>query len=185
MSAAERRAVLRRRSVLAWLAAAAAARAGVARADGEAETVPWERLLAPGWDPKRSYDASGLGGMEDGDPEAQRALAALREVWDRAPPDPALDGRRLRLGGYMLPVDADRAEIRDFLLLPYFGACVHEPAPPANQVVHVRPERPLPAAARGTGAVWATGTLQVRRSDTRFGVAAYRLVDARVEPRAG
>lgn len=56
---------------------------------------------------------------------------------------------------------------------------------PANHVVHVRPDRPIPAAAPGTGAVWATGTLQVRRSDTRLDVATYRLVDARVEPRAG
>jgi hypothetical protein len=185
MSAVDRIGSLRRRAVLAWLAAAAAARAGPAAADGEAETVPWERLLAPGWAPRRSYDASGLGRMEDGDPEAQQALAALRAVWDRAPPDPALEGRRLRLAGYMLPVDADREAIRDFLLVPYFGACLHEPAPPANQVVHVLPERPMPAAARGTGAVWATGTLQVRRSDTRLGVAAYRLLGARVEPRAG
>lgn len=106
-------------------------------------------------------------------------------MWDRAPPDPALDGRRVRLAGYMLPVDADRDAIRDFLLLPHFGACIHEPAPPANQVVHVLPERPMPAADRGTSAVWATGLLQVRRSDTRLGVAAYRLAGARVEPRVG
>lgn len=106
-------------------------------------------------------------------------------MWDRAPPDPSLDGRRVRLAGYMLPVDADRDAIRDFLLLPHFGACIHEPAPPANQVVHVLPERPMPAADRGTSAVWATGLLQVRRSDTRLGVAAYRLAGARVEPRVG
>lgn len=177
-----------RRMAVAGLAAAATGLArGAAAAGGDApiETLKWDRLLAPGWDPRRDFDALGLERMEDGDPAAERALARLRETWDRAPANPALDGRAVRLWGYMQPVDADRDVIRSFLLVPYFGACVHEPSPPSNQVVWVEPARPFPVAARGTSAVWAAGRLEVRRVETGMGVAGYRLVAADVAPYGG
>ena len=36
-----------------------------------------------------------------------------------------------------MPLDGEREKTREFLLVPYFGACIHAPAPPANQVIHV------------------------------------------------
>jgi hypothetical protein len=50
---------------------------------------------------------------------------------------PELDGKTIRLAGYLLPLDMSGAAIKEFLLVPYFGACIHVPPPPPNQIVHV------------------------------------------------
>ena len=49
-----------------------------------------------------------------------------------------LDGLQVRLAGYIVPLGLNAAQrIDEFLLVPYFGACIHVPPPPPNQVVHV------------------------------------------------
>jgi len=120
--------------------------------------------------------------IEDADPRAPHALRKLRDEWDNAPPNPALNGRRLRIWGYLVPLEQDASHIREFLLVPYFGACLHAPAPPSNQVVHVVPATPFPKALRGTSAVWVSGTMQVVRAQSELGAACYRMVAANVEP---
>ena len=67
-----------------------------------------------------------------------------------------------------------KGELKQFLLVPYFGACIHTPPPPANQIVHVRLSRPL----RGVGtmdAVWVTGRLGRERSASALGASGYQL----------
>ena len=50
----------------------------------------------------------------------------------------ALDGRDVEIPGYALPLEYTGAEISEFLLVPYVGACIHVPPPPPNQIVYVR-----------------------------------------------
>lgn len=47
-----------------------------------------------------------------------------------------LDNKVVRLSGYLLPLDLSGKTVKDFLLVPYVGACIHSPPPPANQIVH-------------------------------------------------
>ena len=54
-----------------------------------------------------------------------------------------LNGKRVRLAGYLLPLDLSGKEIREFLLVPYVGACIHVPPPPPNQIVHAVSEKPI------------------------------------------
>ena len=49
----------------------------------------------------------------------------------------ALASKRVRIAGYLLPIELDGALVKEFLLVPYVGACIHVPPPPANQIVHV------------------------------------------------
>jgi hypothetical protein len=49
-----------------------------------------------------------------------------------------LDGRRIRMPGYVLPLEFSGKNITEFLLVPFVGACVHVPPPPPNQIVYVR-----------------------------------------------
>ena len=49
-----------------------------------------------------------------------------------------LDGKQIRVPGYVVPFDFNAdAEHREFLLVPYFGACLHTPPPPPNQIILV------------------------------------------------
>jgi hypothetical protein len=48
-----------------------------------------------------------------------------------------LDGKLIKMPGYILPLEYNGKMITQFLLVPFVGACVHVPPPPANQIVHV------------------------------------------------
>jgi hypothetical protein len=112
--------------------------------------------------------------LSDADPRAAAALSKLREVWDQAPVNAALAGQRVRLPGYIVPLEETRAGLKEFLLVPYFGACIHTPPPPANQIVHVLPRVAAPGF-RSMDTVWVTGVMTVVRTDSYMGVAGYRL----------
>lgn len=70
----------------------------------------------------------------------------------------SLDGKTVRIPGYLLPLEFSGKEVTEFLLVPWVGACIHTPPPPANQIVHVKPDKPY--ASTGLFApVWVTGRL--------------------------
>ncbi len=49
-----------------------------------------------------------------------------------------LDDADVSIEGYLVPLDFEAEEVSEFVLVPYFGACIHVPPPPANQVVYVK-----------------------------------------------
>jgi hypothetical protein len=118
--------------------------------------------------------------MEDGTPEAAAAMQQIREALDSAPAVESLAGRAVRLPGYVVPLQSGREGLREFLLVPYFGACIHTPPPPANQIVFVR----LKAATkslRSMDAIRVAGRLSLDRQYTGMGAAAYRVDEAAFE----
>lgn len=48
-----------------------------------------------------------------------------------------LNGKDAKIEGYLLPLDFTPEGSTEFLLVPYVGACIHVPPPPANQIVLV------------------------------------------------
>ena len=50
---------------------------------------------------------------------------------------PELDGTKVSLAGYLLPLEMTGTTVKEFLLVPVVGACIHVPPPPLNQIVHV------------------------------------------------
>ena len=65
----------------------------------------------------------------------------------------ALVGQLVRIPGVVVPLEDSKDGLKEFLLVPYFGACVHSPPPPANQIVHVLPKSPA-KGLRSMDAVW-------------------------------
>ena len=76
--------------------------------------------------------------LKDNDPRAERLAEALRKAWESAPVVAALNNRRVRLCGFLVALEGDGKAVSEFLLVPYFGACIHVPPPPSNQIVLVR-----------------------------------------------
>lgn len=69
---------------------------------------------------------------------AESAPAAKQDM-PNAPVVKALDGQNIRLPGYIVPLEvSEEGRTTEFLLVPYFGACIHVPPPPSNQIVHVK-----------------------------------------------
>ena len=87
-----------------------------------------------------------------------------------------LDGAVVRMPGYILPLDyASRGEAREFLLLPYHGACIHYPPPPPNQIVYLKSPAPIRFDALWEP-VWVEGRMEIERVDTELAAAAYSMV---------
>ena len=71
-----------------------------------------------------------------------------------------LDGVHIRIPGYALPLEFDGRKVREFLLVPWVGACIHTPPPPPNQIVHVRLNSGIENEGRFKP-VWVTGKVKV------------------------
>ena len=102
---------------------------------------------------------------------------------------PELDGQQVKLPGYLLPLEFDQKKVTEFLLVPWFGACIHTPPPPPNQIVFVtieegygNPEQFAP--------VWVWGEMQVKNEqkslflvDGEAGIdTGYTLIAEKVTP---
>ncbi len=87
----------------------------------------------------------------------------------------SLDGDRVKLPGFVVPIEFDLDEMREFLLVPYYGACIHVPPPPANQIVHVVLPEGKTYRAGVFDTVRVTGVLQIERFSSEMADAGYRL----------
>jgi hypothetical protein len=72
-----------------------------------------------------------------------------------------LSGQSITLAGYLLPLEFSDKGVTDFLLVPYVGACIHVPPPPANQIVFVRLAKKFKVEDLFT-AVWVKGKLKTK-----------------------
>lgn len=86
-----------------------------------------------------------------------------------------LDGEKVRIPGFAVPFEfgAD-ARITEFLLVPYYGACIHAPPPPPNQTVYVKLDDPIRLRDLSQ-AVWVYGELETSTASTELADAAYTL----------
>jgi hypothetical protein len=86
-------------------------------------------------------------------------LAKRQDIIERGRTvNPQLNGQRIRIPGYLLPLEFSGKRVSEFLLVPWVGACIHTPPPPPNQIVHVKPEKPV-AMSGMFEPVWVTGQL--------------------------
>jgi hypothetical protein len=146
------------------------------------EQMRWSELVPAGWDPSariRTLQQQHTGAA-DADPRARALLSQMREVLDNAPTDASLAGRQIRIPGYVVPLGGTSRSATEFLLVPYFGACIHTPPPPANQVIHVVTKKPVKGLA-AMDAVWVRGTVEVTRLESAVAISGYRLLGASVE----
>lgn len=146
--------------------------------------LDWDELMPADWAPVNPFaelSDEELAGLSDASPEAQEMMRALQEAFDTAPVVEALDGQQVRLPGFVVPLEFTDTEVREFLLVPYYGACIHVPPPPANQMVFVLSE--WGAKINGLfDIVSVTGILRARASDSPYGAAGYTLEAEKVEP---
>ena len=145
------------------------------------KTITWEALVPKDWDPFKEFKGIDLASMQDGDPRTADLMKRMREVWDRAPVNAELVGQRVRIPGFVVPLEDTKDGIKEFLLVPYFGACVHSPPPPSNQIIHVLPKAAV-KGFRSMDAVWISGTLANTQTDSYMGASSWRLDAVSVAP---
>ncbi len=122
------------------------------------------------------------------DTQAQANHEGSEQNWVQpdldAPVVKALDGQSVSLPGFVVPLEGDSELITEFLLVPYFGACIHVPPPPPNQLVHVTIKGGVPIdslydAIVVTGVIktqtWSGEIAQVGYTMQAVGVAPFEL----------
>jgi len=92
----------------------------------------------------------------------------------------ALNGARIRMPGFIIPFNVSAAGVTEFMLVPYVGACIHTPPPPANQLVMVKSETPWPGDELWQP-VWVTGTMRTQLQSTNLGQTGYAITADQME----
>ena len=91
------------------------------------------------------------------------------------------ESNAITLPGYAVPLEGDGQTVTAFLLVPFFGACIHVPPPPSNQVVLVRAPSGVPVDDLWD-AIKVSGTLHVQDSHHDLANAGYTLDAVTVTP---
>jgi uncharacterized protein len=141
--------------------------------------IKWEELSPKDWDPFAAIRDLNFATLKDSDPKAMEALTKLTESRNQAPVVPELAGQSVRISGFIIPLTKVKDEVHDFLLVPYFGACIHTPPPPSNMVLHVIPDKPFKGGVT-MDAVTVSGTLSIERTESPWGTAGYKLTGKQV-----
>lgn len=156
---------------------------GGAELDAKYRETRWYELGPKDWDPYKTARELRRAGksFDDSDPRAAELLKKLRDIWDNAPVNPALDGAAVRIPRYVVPLEESKSGMTEFLLVPYFGACIHTPPPPSNQILHVTASRPV-ENLHSMDNVWISGHLNATRSDSSMGMSSYAMTLDLVQP---
>ena len=86
-----------------------------------------------------------------------------------------MDGAKIRLPGFIVPLEFDEEQtITQFFLVPYFGACLHMPPPPPNQIVLVNYAKGMQLEELYTP-FWISGELSTTVSENDIATSAYSM----------
>ncbi|MDG1773897.1 MAG: DUF3299 domain-containing protein [Oceanicoccus sp.] len=163
----------------------------------EFKTIQWPDLM-----PQADLDAllnppEYLANIEDGSAEDQISsqisssiAAAKDDRYQQALVStnirPEMNGRGIRIPGFIVPLEfSDDQVITEFFIVPFFGACIHVPPPPPNQIIHVKYPKGFKLEAL-YNPFWLSGVLKTTLIENDMATAAYamevHLVEEYAEP---
>ena len=152
------------------------------------QEIMWDALVPAGYTPADIMEkyADELAEFEDGSPGADELYSQMMEEFNNAPVNETLDQTYVKIPGFIAPLEYSGELITEFLLVPYFGACIHVPPPPVNQTVLVK-------TAEGQGIdpidsfdpIWVIGMITAEGNVTVLANAGYSVENAMIEPYTG
>lgn len=104
----------------------------------------------------------------DSEDRYQQALSSTRII-------PEMDGQAIRIPGFIVPLEFnDDKMITGFFLVPFFGACIHVPPPPPNQIIFVSYPQGL-KLDNLYDPFWISGVLQTSQVENEVATASYSM----------
>lgn len=102
-----------------------------------------------------------------------RQLSEMDYITGKAPPQlEALNGKNVKLPGFMVPLEDNQKDVTEFLLVPNAQACIHVPPPPANQMVYVKMKKGIPAVFEP---IWIYGKFKILTKKSMYGDASFEI----------
>lgn len=153
-------------------AAAAATTLPHAASAGDPQVIGWPDLIPPGVPYSEIIGEGEIDAIKDTwRPEFDENATKLNK---------ALHGAYIKMPGYVLPIDMTTAGVTSFIMVPYVGACIHTPPPPANQLVFVETKTPWPSDQLWDP-VWVTGIMKHELQSTTLADIGYALTADQIE----
>ncbi|KTF08677.1 DUF3299 domain-containing protein [Pseudoalteromonas sp. H103] len=119
-----------------------------------------------GQDTLNSLDAKPFDNEQD--KRYQQALSSVRVI-------ESYNNKKLRIPGFIVPLESEEGKrISEFFIVPYFGACLHMPPPPPNQIIYVKFDQGVDLKSL-YDAFWFEGTLTINTVENELGTSAYQL----------
>jgi hypothetical protein len=119
-------------------------------------------------------------GFNEMAPPAVQHNGEMSQLQPDAPVVETYNNKRVKIPGFVVPLEGTDELTTEFLLVPYFGACIHVPPPPSNQIVYVKFEEGI-AIDNIYDAVWVTGVLSTDGWSGDIASVGYRLSGQAVE----
>ncbi|GLX86891.1 hypothetical protein tloyanaT_31440 [Thalassotalea loyana] len=106
---------------------------------------------------------------QDGSNERyEQALMSTRVI-------PEMDGKDIKIPGFVVPVEVNEEQkITSFFLVPFFGACLHAPPPPPNQIIYIEATEGV-EIVNLYDAVWVSGKLSAEMFEDQIATSAYTM----------
>lgn len=88
---------------------------------------------------------------------------------------PEYDNQKVRIPGFIVPITLDKNQgVTEFFLVPYFGACIHVPPPPPNQIIFSKLKTGIKVESIYE-AYWVEGTLSTTLTESDMATSAYSI----------
>ena len=116
-------------------------------------------------------------GGKDAKPIYDKMLAEFNAL----PANPKLDGQKIKIPGYVTVLEQKKGLVKEFLLVPYFGACIHVPPPPLNNTLLIKLKKNQRLHLDDVySPVWVKGIIHTETSKTDLASAGYLIENAEV-----
>ncbi|NMS07731.1 DUF3299 domain-containing protein, partial [Vibrio parahaemolyticus] len=93
---------------------------------------------------------------------------------------PELNGSQVKIPGFVIPLEGDADTVTEFLLVPYFGACIHVPPPPPKQIIYVKFPKGVPVEELWE-VIYVVGTLKTETINHELAETAYVIEGSEIE----
>ncbi len=137
--------------------------ATTAQANDDLLTLDWIDLVPESERNQFSPQGMPAANHEGNAPAQQSSVGAVR---------PELNGSKVKIPGFVIPLEGDENTVTEFLLVPYFGACIHVPPPPPNQIIYVKFPEGAPIQELWD-VIYVIGTLKTETMSVDLAETAY------------
>ena len=121
-------------------------------------------------DPSKDYYDEALAELKADNIDIDGLLAIREQITEKRrargqEANAELNGKNIRIPGYLLPLEFEDKKVVEFLLVPWVGACIHTPPPPANQIVHVKLNKGFDIGDNAFTPVWVNGVMKTEKNN--------------------
>lgn len=139
--------------------------------DNTTLTLNWLDLIPE--NERNQFDPMGMPTIDhDSDNIVQSKVGSVRQE---------LNGSMVKIPGFVIPLEGDENVVTEFLLVPYFGACIHVPPPPPNQIIYVKFEKGAPIQELWD-VIYLTGTLSTAPTSHELAETGYLIEGLEITP---